>query len=445
MQLWKLFTLRRTPLSLFLLCLATAVTFNSCGGSSNDGSSAATAPPVAVNDVYSVGQNAVLNVASKGVLTNDTDADGDSLTAHVVTGPVHGTLSMNANGSFTYVPTTNFNGSDSFTYQAFDGSASSNVATVGITVNAIPAFTITSTAGEHGTISPSGAVSVNQGANQTFTITPDPGYNILDVLVDGSSAGPVANHTFTNVQATHTIAASFLPIAAGSGTLTAPLDSSGMNGKPAVIVGGRQYVVQNNVWSSGVSQTVTYNGTSFQITQQTGDNSGSKTPVSYPSVFIGNNNNRATTDSNLPKQISAITSVDTTWTWASGGAIGIYNAAYNVWFTSNASGNISAPDKFLMVCFDHASGKQPRGSVIATGSLTEVPGTWTVWSDGICISYVATSTIHSMSFDLKAFIRDAVERGVLTNSMYLHDVFAGFEIWSGGVGLTSSGFSAVVR
>src|SRR5205085_22121 len=52
-------------------------------------------------------------------------------------GPAHGTLALNADGSFTYTPTANYNGSDSFTYKANDGSLSGNVATVSLTINAV--------------------------------------------------------------------------------------------------------------------------------------------------------------------------------------------------------------------------------------------------------------------------------------------------------------------
>ncbi len=72
-------------------------------------------------------------------------------------------------------------------------------------------FTITATAGTGGTISPSGAVSVNYGASQTFAITASPGYRISDVAVDGSSVGVVTSYTFTSVTAGHTISASFMP------------------------------------------------------------------------------------------------------------------------------------------------------------------------------------------------------------------------------------------
>ena len=70
-------------------------------------------------------------------------------------------------------------------------------------------YTITASAGTGGSIAPSGPVSVSCGGNQAFTITPDAGYHVLDVLVDGGSVGAVTAYAFTNVQADHTIAASF--------------------------------------------------------------------------------------------------------------------------------------------------------------------------------------------------------------------------------------------
>ena len=89
---------------------------------------------------------------------------------------------------------------------------------------AIDTRTITASAGANGSISPSGSVVVNYGSNQTFTITPNANYHVLDVLVDGSSVGAVTTYTFTNVTANHTIAASF---AIDTRTITA---SAGANG-----------------------------------------------------------------------------------------------------------------------------------------------------------------------------------------------------------------------
>ncbi len=75
----------------------------------------------------------------------------------------------------------------------------------------VATYTITASAGANGAIDPSGAVSVNHGASQAFTITADDGYHVADVLVDGVSVGAVTGYTFTNVVAEgHTISASFV-------------------------------------------------------------------------------------------------------------------------------------------------------------------------------------------------------------------------------------------
>ncbi len=93
--------------------------------------------PVAQSDTYAVDEDGVLTVPTAGVLGNDTDVDLDTLTAVQVSGPTHGTLAFNSDGSFVYTPFTNYNGNDSFTYMANDGLADSNVATVDIMVNAV--------------------------------------------------------------------------------------------------------------------------------------------------------------------------------------------------------------------------------------------------------------------------------------------------------------------
>ncbi|MEM2259202.1 MAG: Ig-like domain-containing protein, partial [Candidatus Thermoplasmatota archaeon] len=94
-------------------------------------------PPVAVDDSYTIDEDAVLNISLLGVLANDSDADGDNLTAILLSNPIHGSLTLNSNGSFVYIPSLNYYGSDSFTYKAFDGQAYSNIATVYITINPI--------------------------------------------------------------------------------------------------------------------------------------------------------------------------------------------------------------------------------------------------------------------------------------------------------------------
>jgi VCBS repeat-containing protein len=91
-------------------------------------------PPTAANDSYSVVAGATLSVNAPGLLLNDSDPDSPSLTAANVSNPAHGNLTVNSNGSFSYTPSADFFGTDSFTYKASDGTAPSNVATVTITV-----------------------------------------------------------------------------------------------------------------------------------------------------------------------------------------------------------------------------------------------------------------------------------------------------------------------
>jgi endonuclease G len=100
--------------------------------------------PVATGESYVTNSNTTLNVAAPGVLGNDTDIDSATLTAQLVSNVSHGSLTLNANGSFSYAPSPNFEGMDSFTYHADDGSASSNDVTVNITVNDTVAPDLTS-------------------------------------------------------------------------------------------------------------------------------------------------------------------------------------------------------------------------------------------------------------------------------------------------------------
>lgn len=96
----------------------------------------APAPPVAGNDSYSTVMDTPLAVGPPGVLGNDTDPNGDSLTAVLDTTTANGALVLESDGSFSYTPGAGFSGGDSFTYHANDGSLDSPVATVTLTVGA---------------------------------------------------------------------------------------------------------------------------------------------------------------------------------------------------------------------------------------------------------------------------------------------------------------------
>ena len=93
--------------------------------------------PVADADDYATDEDVSLSIEPPGVLGNDSDADGDGLTAELVSSPDNGELTLAEDGSFRYTPDPDFNGSDSFTYRASDGGLESEAATVTIAVAAV--------------------------------------------------------------------------------------------------------------------------------------------------------------------------------------------------------------------------------------------------------------------------------------------------------------------
>jgi hypothetical protein len=188
--------------------------------------------------------------------------------------------------------------------------------------------------------------------------------------------------------------------------------------------------------------------------------------VSFPSIYIGGNGNigvggayNTWTDSGLPKQISAIKSAKSTFQW-SGGNSGNYNAAYDIWFAKSpptAGGYNDGVSGLLMIWTFKPGSSEPIGGGNPKRNATIDGKAYTVWrgnraataagTDGPgrpVISYVANSTNNNFSSDLKLFFDDAVANGAadmaagsgitqaFSNSWYLTDVFAGFEIWNGG-------------
>ncbi len=154
--------------------------------------------PVAVNDTYSTPRNTPLIVPAKGVLANDTDPDGNALTAAVASNPAHGTLALNPNGAFTYTPTAGYTGPDAFTYRANDGSLNSNTATVAITVttvNSPPVAANDSYSTAKGT-----PLSVNAASGLLANDTDPDGNALTAVLASNPAHGIVvltANGSFT--------------------------------------------------------------------------------------------------------------------------------------------------------------------------------------------------------------------------------------------------------
>jgi hypothetical protein len=127
-------------------------------------------PARTANLDYTTNEDTVLSVAASGVLNLATDPEGSALTAVLVSGPSNAaSFTLNPDGSFSYTPNTNFNGTDSFVFSASDGSLSSRQATVNLTVSAV-------------NDAPTGAdktVTTNEDTAYTFSAA-DFGFNDVD-------------------------------------------------------------------------------------------------------------------------------------------------------------------------------------------------------------------------------------------------------------------------
>ena len=140
--------------------------------------------PIANADAYTVIDGKTLTVsAANGVLANDTDADGGTLSAVLGTTTANGSLTLNADGSFIYTPNAGFCGTDSFTYTATDGNATSAPATVTITVYSVPV---------------ANAVAYTVIDGNTLTVSAANGVLANDTDADGGTLSAVLGTTTSN-------------------------------------------------------------------------------------------------------------------------------------------------------------------------------------------------------------------------------------------------------
>jgi len=150
---------------------------------------------ITINAIPTVGSTATANTVCAGTAVTLT---GTGATTYSWTGGVTDGVAFTPTATGTYTVTGTSNGCSATSTQ---------------TVTILSPYNITASVGANGSISPNGTTVVCSGNNQTYTITPNAGYQILDVLVDGvSNAGAIlsGSYTFTNVTTTHTISSIFL-------------------------------------------------------------------------------------------------------------------------------------------------------------------------------------------------------------------------------------------
>ncbi len=181
--------------------------------------------PVAYNDIYNTSEDKTLIVNSPGILANDIDIDGNSLTTILISTTQNGTLTLNSDGSFSYRPVLNFAGIDSFTYAANDGNLISNTATVTINVGetndapvsindnysmnedetltvVLPGILINDTDPDNNSLSAVLVTSVSHGVltlntNGSFQYTPDNNYYGNDSFTYQASDGQITGNSAT--------------------------------------------------------------------------------------------------------------------------------------------------------------------------------------------------------------------------------------------------------
>jgi hypothetical protein len=342
---------------------------------------------------------------------------------------------------------------------------------VGTTMSPGTAFSPTSNTIDAVVFLVPGSVTPTTGAPFDFTIN---GFAPGTSKADAPAGGTSTCGTLTGMLGSSTAsqAASFQRTAV-----------TGMTGSAC-----KTYIVQNNNWGNptGSTQIINYTGPSFTVASSSG--SGSSAPASFPSVYVGANGNVANgtyntwADTGLPKQISAINSAMTTFGWSGGASNGQFNATYDVWFsktdpTSQAGMYNDGISGFIMVWLYKPSNFHPIGNS-SIRQATIGGHTWDVWAgprgsgqgntggtnDGAgrpVISYVINgASLSTLTFDLKAFMTDAVTNGAsdmskgqsgitqaFASSWYLTDVFTGFEIWNGGdaTNLKNTGFSIAIQ
>jgi hypothetical protein len=218
--------------------------------------------PTAVNDSTNTLEDVQLTVAAPGVLTNDVEPNGFPISVIGYTQPAHGSVTVNANGSYTYLASTNYNGSDSFTYTLTNGNGRASTATNNLTITAVndpPGFT--------------------KGTNQT--VLEDAGAQTVANWATGISAGPAdeAGQVVTfHVSNDNNSLFAVQPAISSSGTLTYT-PAANVNGSATVTV----YLQDDGGTANGGKDTSATN--TFTITVTAVNDAPSFTKGSDPTVL----------------------------------------------------------------------------------------------------------------------------------------------------------------
>lgn len=302
--------------------------------------------PVSNNDSVGIDEDTSVNFS---VLTNDTDTEGDALTVIKVTNPTHGALTLNADQTFTYTPSLNYYGEDSFTYKVNDGNSDSNTATVSIIVNPINDAPVAL----NNSYSTNQDVTLNVGApgvtgndsdidSVSFTVILASGTtNGIVTLNNDGSFSYVPNTGFTGLDSFS------YKISDGS------LESNTAIVSIAVVDNVAPIITISSYSTSWTNQDITVSASTnegvLDSTFHTFTENGSFTFIATDSA--GNSSNKIVTINNIDKSAptnpgtptpdvtSPTTQTNITWTWAQSNDVlsGVKNYIWSLWKGSNES------------------------------------------------------------------------------------------------------------
>lgn len=211
-----------------------------------------------------------------------------------------------------------------------------------------------------------------------------------------------------------------------------------------------KYMAQNNPWGADDIYAVesSFTGSGDTATMTVTKNNASTTddiPVAFPAVYVGDNWGFESPDQSLSGGVLAsdINSADFTLSSNGGTATGVYNTGMDVWLGSKDSNNNA--EQYLMIQNYNAAPDgglgQPAGEIVReNASIPGANGTYDVWYGGnhdgtAVVTYLRSDSSGSTTTgDLKEFLTDAIDNNYIDESKAVTNVFAGSEIWNGGVG-----------
>jgi hypothetical protein len=206
-----------------------------------------------------------------------------------------------------------------------------------------------------------------------------------------------------------------------------------------------RYVVMNNLWGADTPQCISTTSGGFAITTGNHNKPTNGAPASYPAIYYGCHYTNCSPGTNLPMQVSQISSATSSISYSYPGS-GIYDAAYDIWLDPTPKKD-AVNKQEVMIWFNHQGPIQPVGSKTATATIGG--RTWDIWTgnNGMndVVSYVAPAPIPSWNFSILDFVKDTKTRSSVTDSWYLTSVQAGFEPWVGGAGLAITSFATTVN